>query len=188
MVRTAPRFSAAKALASASVSWAARDRLRTERPDATSLFTWVLVRLAPFGEENVRLWCSYLALGRVGISSEELVALLPRKRGPEAGAAALRLAQTKGLDLVEIAPNATPAAATPAPNPLLRHFRNQVLRDPTPQKGKLEERGDDTAPVVVGLERRPALLEISYEVLHRQFSDGCIGEIPLQPLQVATDP
>ena len=36
MIRTAPRFSAAKALASASVSWAARERPRTERPAANS--------------------------------------------------------------------------------------------------------------------------------------------------------
>lgn len=66
-------------------------KLPAERSDATSLFTWMLERLAPFGDENVRLWCSYLALGRVGMSSEELVALLTRKRGPEAGAAALRV-------------------------------------------------------------------------------------------------
>ncbi len=41
MVRTAPRFSAAKALASASVSCASRERPRTERPEAISGSTMI---------------------------------------------------------------------------------------------------------------------------------------------------
>ncbi len=57
-------------------------RLPVERPDATSLFKWLLERLdIGFGENEVRAWCSYLALGRVGMSGEELAALLARKLG-----------------------------------------------------------------------------------------------------------
>ena len=36
MVRVAPRLSEANAVASASVSWASRDRWRTTRPEAMS--------------------------------------------------------------------------------------------------------------------------------------------------------
>jgi len=54
-------------------------RLPQQYPDAQSLFVWVLERLEDgFGRESVALWCSYLALGRSGMSSEELRDLLAR--------------------------------------------------------------------------------------------------------------
>jgi WD40 repeat protein len=66
-------------------------RLPEERPDVVSLFDWVLERLEVFGQEEVRMWCTYLALGRAGMGSRELSDLVARRLGPEAAAAALRI-------------------------------------------------------------------------------------------------
>jgi len=72
-------------------------RLPEERPDTVSLFDWVLERLESwdgrevFGREPVRLWCTYLALGRVGMSGRELSDLVARKLGDEAARTALRI-------------------------------------------------------------------------------------------------
>lgn len=60
-------------------------------PNSIRLFDWVLERLDYFGREAVRLWCSYLYLGRVGMSSRELSDLLAAKLGPEASRSALRI-------------------------------------------------------------------------------------------------
>jgi WD40 repeat protein len=62
-----------------------------DHPDTVSLFRWVLQRLEVFGPEAVCWWCLYLAHGRVGMASQELVDLLARKLGPDAAAAALRI-------------------------------------------------------------------------------------------------
>jgi tetratricopeptide (TPR) repeat protein len=59
--------------------------LRKNHRDAVSLFNWVLERLEVFGVEEVKLWFTYLALGRAGMSSSELSDLLARKLGPDAG-------------------------------------------------------------------------------------------------------
>jgi WD40 repeat protein len=58
-------------------------------PDTVSLFKWVLDRLEVFGTEEVKYWCLYLALGRVGMASRELADLLQRKLGEAAAAKAL---------------------------------------------------------------------------------------------------
>jgi WD40 repeat protein len=63
--------------------------LAQEYPDTVSLFTWVLQRLEVFGAEEMKHWCMYLALGRVGVSSRELAELLRRKLGGAAAAQAL---------------------------------------------------------------------------------------------------
>ena len=66
----------------------------TQHPDTASLFHWVLERMEQaegFGEQAVRWWCLYLALGRVGMSSRELSDLLIRKLGPESAATAQRI-------------------------------------------------------------------------------------------------
>ena len=48
-------------------------------PDTTHLFNWTIDRCAEaFGAEEAKLWCTYLALGRVGMSSRELADLLDR--------------------------------------------------------------------------------------------------------------
>lgn len=68
--------------------------LGTKHPDTISLFHWVLERMEQaegFGEQAVRWWCLYLALGRAGMSSQELSDLLARKIGPEAAATAQRI-------------------------------------------------------------------------------------------------
>lgn len=57
--------------------------------DTVSLFVWVLQRLEVFGTERVKYWCTYLAMGRVGMGSCELAALLKRKLGEEAAGRAL---------------------------------------------------------------------------------------------------
>jgi len=62
-----------------------------DHPDTVSLFQWVLRRLEVFGAEAVKLWCTYLALGRVGMASRELSGLLARKLGADAAATALRI-------------------------------------------------------------------------------------------------
>jgi len=59
--------------------------------DTVSLFRWVLRRLEVFGPEPVRLWCLYLAHGRVGMASHELAELLARRLGANAAATALRI-------------------------------------------------------------------------------------------------
>ncbi len=60
-------------------------------PNSIRLFDWVLERLEYFGSEAVRLWCSYLFLGRVGMSSRELGDLVAAKLGAEGGPNALRI-------------------------------------------------------------------------------------------------
>lgn len=55
--------------------------LRQERPGAVQLFDWVLERLEALGPRAVALWCGYLALGRVGLSGEELAGLLSKQMG-----------------------------------------------------------------------------------------------------------
>ena len=65
--------------------------LRRERPDNVSLFDWVLQRLEVFGENAVRLFCSYLAMGRVGMSSRELRDLVASQLGEEGARAAMRI-------------------------------------------------------------------------------------------------
>lgn len=65
-----------------------------QHPDTVSLFHWVLQRMEQaegFGEQAVRWWCLYLALGRVGMSSRELSDLLVRKLGPGSGPTAQRI-------------------------------------------------------------------------------------------------
>jgi WD40 repeat protein len=66
-------------------------RLPEQHPDIASLFDWVLERLEVFGKEAMQLWCTYLALGRAGMSSRELYDLLGRHLGPEAVGTALRI-------------------------------------------------------------------------------------------------
>jgi hypothetical protein len=62
------------------------------RPDAVALFDWVLERLeVAFGDEATRAWCSYLALGRSGMSGRELHDLTRRKLGERHGPAARRI-------------------------------------------------------------------------------------------------
>ena len=66
----------------------------TQHPDTVSLFHWVLQRLEQaegFGEQAVRWWCLYLALGRVGMSSRELSDLLVRKLGSDSASTAQRI-------------------------------------------------------------------------------------------------
>lgn len=58
-------------------------------PNTVRLFDWMLERLEVFGAEAVRLWCTYLALGRIGMSSRELFDLLARKMGTGAARTAL---------------------------------------------------------------------------------------------------
>lgn len=65
--------------------------LPRDYPDTVALFCWVLERLEVFGAEPVRLWCTYLALGRVGMSSRELAGLLVRKLDVNAASTALRI-------------------------------------------------------------------------------------------------
>jgi WD40 repeat protein len=65
--------------------------LPVQHPDTVSLFQWVLKRLEVFGEEEVRLWCMYLSLGRAGMSSQELANLLEFRLGPRAALAARRV-------------------------------------------------------------------------------------------------
>jgi WD40 repeat protein len=61
-------------------------------PDAVALFGWVVKRLEEaYGHEAVGLWCAYLALGRIGMSSRELSDLLAQALGPEAARTALRI-------------------------------------------------------------------------------------------------
>jgi hypothetical protein len=55
--------------------------MHESRPDTGRLFDWFLERLEVFGQEEVRLWCVYLALGRAGMTSRELSDLLKRKLG-----------------------------------------------------------------------------------------------------------
>ena len=63
--------------------------MKAKYPDTVKLFDWVLERLEVFGQEEVRLWCTYLSLGRVGMASRELSDLLARRLGKEAGRRAL---------------------------------------------------------------------------------------------------
>jgi hypothetical protein len=58
--------------------------MKEKYPDTVALFDWVLERLEVFGKETAKLWCIYLALGRVGMSSRELSDLLARKFGADA--------------------------------------------------------------------------------------------------------
>jgi hypothetical protein len=60
-----------------------------ERPDTVRLFDWVLKRSEVFGAESVQLWCAYLFLGRVGMSSRELSELLSDELGEEGARTAL---------------------------------------------------------------------------------------------------
>jgi hypothetical protein len=55
--------------------------MRHRYPDTIRLFDWVLTRLEVFGEEAVKKWCTYLSLGRSGMTSGELRALLQRILG-----------------------------------------------------------------------------------------------------------
>ena len=64
-------------------------RMKEKYPDTVSLFEWVLERLEVFGKEAVQLWCTYLALGRVGMSSRELSELLAHKLGADAARTSL---------------------------------------------------------------------------------------------------
>lgn len=66
-------------------------QMETRYPDAMALFEWVLERLEVFGAEAVRLWFTYLSLGRAGMSSRELSDLLARRLGPGAARTALRI-------------------------------------------------------------------------------------------------
>jgi hypothetical protein len=60
-----------------------------DHPDTVSLFRWVLQRLEVFGRDAVQWWCLYLAHGRVGMSSHELVDLLAHKLGADAATTSL---------------------------------------------------------------------------------------------------
>ncbi len=67
-------------------------KLPVERPDAVALFTWMLERLeAAYGGKLVRHWCSYLALGRVGMASRELAEIIGAVLGERQATAALRV-------------------------------------------------------------------------------------------------
>lgn len=65
--------------------------MQQDHPDPVSLFKWVLLRLEVFSPVVVRWWCLYLAYGRVGMASHELVELLVHKVGPDAAAITLRI-------------------------------------------------------------------------------------------------
>jgi WD40 repeat protein len=66
--------------------------MRERYPDAAALFSWTIERLEEaYEREPVRLWCSYLALGRTGMSSRELSDLLARTLGADASRVALRI-------------------------------------------------------------------------------------------------
>jgi len=66
--------------------------MRERYPDAAALFSWTVERLEEaYGREPVRLWCSYLAVGRTGMSSRELSDLLARTLGGDASRVALRI-------------------------------------------------------------------------------------------------
>lgn len=60
-------------------------------PNNVSLFDWILDRLAVLGKEAVRLWCIYLSLGRIGMSSRELSDLLAHKLGKDGDLIARRI-------------------------------------------------------------------------------------------------
>jgi len=62
-----------------------------DHPDTVSVFRRVLQRLEAFGAEAVRWWCLYLAYGRAGMASRELVNLLASKIGADGAATALRI-------------------------------------------------------------------------------------------------
>lgn len=67
-------------------------RIGQERPDTVSLFDWVLEGLeGAFGRDPVGAWCTYLTLGRVGMSSAELSDLLTSRFDPETGRNAYRI-------------------------------------------------------------------------------------------------
>lgn len=55
--------------------------LAKDRPTAVDLFNWVLERMEVFGPRAVALWCGYLTLGRVGLTSDELAGLLSKQLG-----------------------------------------------------------------------------------------------------------
>ncbi|MGB8295735.1 MAG: DUF4062 domain-containing protein [Polyangia bacterium] len=65
--------------------------LERERADAASLFDWFLENLEVLGRDAVRCWCVFLSLGRTGMRSRELRALLARKLGSEADPQAARI-------------------------------------------------------------------------------------------------
>jgi len=65
--------------------------LEHERPSAVHLFNWVLERLETFGPTAVALWCGYLALGRAGLSGEELAGLLSKQLGARGTQVARRI-------------------------------------------------------------------------------------------------
>ncbi len=60
-------------------------------PDIVSLFDWVLERLEVFGKREVRHWCMYLTLGRSGMGSRELSALLEQQFKDRGAKTALRI-------------------------------------------------------------------------------------------------
>jgi hypothetical protein len=63
--------------------------LPVNRPTTLDLFDWRLERLEVFGKDLVRRWCTYLALGRSGMSSKELSDLVAADLGTPAAAQAL---------------------------------------------------------------------------------------------------
>ncbi len=68
-------------------------RMASERPDAKSLFDWVLKRLEDLegGRDGLPLWCGYLARARTGLSGSELADLLAAKLGSSGALVARRI-------------------------------------------------------------------------------------------------
>jgi tetratricopeptide (TPR) repeat protein len=68
------------------------NEMRERRPDAVSMFEWVLEGLEKgFKQDAVQAWCTYLRLGRNGMSSAELGALLEAQLGPGGALTARRI-------------------------------------------------------------------------------------------------
>ena len=65
--------------------------LPRDYPDSEALFHWVLKRLKVFGSDVVKWWCLYLAAGREGMNSQEMINLLSRKFGDGSVLAANRI-------------------------------------------------------------------------------------------------
>ena len=79
------------------------EEMNTRAPDAVGLFNWVLENLEQIegmSDESVGRWCSYLALGRSGMSGRELSDLLDERLKPDGAQLARRIERHMRLYLM----------------------------------------------------------------------------------------
>jgi hypothetical protein len=147
--------------------------MAADNPSTVSLFRRVLQRLEAFNEiapNAVQWWCLYLAYGRAGMTSNELVGLLARRLGPDGPATSLQIERALRPYLMRRGAQ-------------LDFFHAQL------KQAVLEQYGERTEPAKVHSDIAAYFRDVADRdgKMYWQESARLLGELPFHLAQAARD-